>query len=699
MIIYKGLSEDKKTVFYSSLDSEVLPVSIKVYEGYTNAFIFENHLDIYPGINYCTYIPESWANRKVIIHNRETGELLAPFVIDGNRNLEDFDRSGYLKRLFKVEKSEISQGGIHSVIREHFQDRYYETIVDVEPGDVVVDIGFNYGIFSLGALNKGASKIYGFEPNKNVIERMSGIYPDPDKVEIFNVAVSDQDTVLTFYEGGDSLGSSVVERSNDYTKSYDVVCVNFYRFLSDHKIDQIDFLKVDCEGTEYEIFESIPDDYFSKIKKIHVEFHFNDGEKIKSLIDKLERNNFTWEFETGKDLNSEIGLIYAKSRKTEIKPVMVESYLDDFLWVVHFSENYEFMVHPLMRSISKYSNRRCVFYSINYDSHLADESNFQNDQFIFKRIDIPEGKKDKRGRDSNILSSKPVILLDAIKSFPDKKLVHIDTDIHLTVNSDNINSYFGDLDNYPLINSHIHDVIYVSGINPDEKWSSSLHILMKELNIENPPLFPRRKCNIMIFDSRSSWFFEEQIKINEEFRESTVPGILLLHDEDTANAIIGKYQLPKVLPLLDIEESYNLSMEKLKEYSYNMTNISQLVKLPDNLNDILFFHGFKTLPDYQRIEKEYGSSVLEKSDITIARSSKGLKVSKNFYDSNKNIGSSLNFYIIDLEGNHVSRHFSRYFYPLDLELEDPNLVDSNYRLKIFETIGNRCVFNNIINIK
>jgi FkbM family methyltransferase len=698
MIIYKGLSEDKKTIFYSSLDSKVLPVSIKVYDGYTNAFIFENFLDLAPEINYCTYIPEIWKNRKILISNRETGELLAPFVIEGGRDLEDFDRSGYLKKLFRLEKSESSQGGIHSVIREHFQDRYYERIVDVDPGDVVVDIGFNYGIFSLGALNKGASKIYGFEPNKNIIDKIKLIYPDPDKVEIFNVAVSDEDKTLTFYEGGDSLGSSVVEKSNDYTESYDVECVNFYRFLSDHKIDNIDFLKVDCEGTEYEIFECIPDEYFSKIQKIHVEFHFNDGVKVNSLIDKLERNNFRWEFESGKNSNSEIGLIYAKNKGKEIKPKFKESYLDDFLWVVHFSENYEFMIHPLMRSISRYSNRRCVFYSINYDSHLSDESNFQNDQFIFKRIDLPEGKKDNRGRDSNILSSKPVILLDAINSFPYRKLVHIDTDIHLTVNSDDISVHFKNLDNYPLINSHIHDVIYVSGINPEEKWSSPLHILMKELEIENPPLFPRRKCNIIIFDSRSSWFFEEQISINEKFKGSEIPGILLLHDEDTANAIIGKYQLPKVLPLLDIEESYNLNMDKLKEYSYNMTNISQLVELPKDLNDILFFHGFKTLQDYQRIENEYGSSVLGKDDLLISRSSDGLKITKNFYDSNKNIDFPLDFYILDLSGNFISSHLSEIFYPFDLNLENPNLTDSNYRLKAFETKGNRCVYNNIIKI-
>jgi predicted RNA methylase len=41
---------------------------------------------------------------------------------------------------------------------------------------LVVDVGFNYGIFSLGALNYGASKVYGFEPNKNIYNVIKDIY-------------------------------------------------------------------------------------------------------------------------------------------------------------------------------------------------------------------------------------------------------------------------------------------------------------------------------------------------------------------------------------------------------------------------------------------------------------------------------------------------------------------------------------------
>lgn len=314
MIIYKGLSEDKKTVNYSTEYDGVIPLGIKVYDSYTGGFIFYSEIDVVKGWNYYTYIPSAWDKRFVYIYNRITKDLLAPFVIDGNDTLEFHDREGYLKKLFLLERDESRQSGIHDVLREHLYDRQYQDLVDVEMGDVVVDIGFNYGIFSLGALNKGASKIYGLEPNKNILDVIQPIYPDKEKTKIYNYAVSDENEILTFNEGHNTLSSSLESSVSDYKESYDVECVNFYDFILREEIQKINFLKIDCEGAEYKIFDSIPDEYFSTIDKIHVEFHFNDGEKVKSLIEKLERNNFSWQFERDRTIDSEIGLIYAKKK-------------------------------------------------------------------------------------------------------------------------------------------------------------------------------------------------------------------------------------------------------------------------------------------------------------------------------------------------------------------------------------------------
>jgi FkbM family methyltransferase len=314
MIKYTGLSEDKKKIFYSPTQEGTTPLKIKVYDSYTVGFIFNSDIDVVYGCNYYTYIPAAWKNRLVYIYDRNSNDLLAPFVIEGTDSLENYDRELYLKKLFKIETNESHQSGIHNVLQEHLFDRQYRNIVDVEEGDVVVDIGFNYGIFSLGALNNGASKVYGFEPNKNIYNVIEEIYPDKDKVTIYNYAVSDKNETLTFYEGHNTLSSSLENEVGDYKESYEVSCINFYEFITKNNIGKINFLKIDCEGAEYAIFENIPDEYFTTIDKIHVEFHFNEGEKIKPLIDKLERNNFGWQFEHNRSTLSDIGLIFARKR-------------------------------------------------------------------------------------------------------------------------------------------------------------------------------------------------------------------------------------------------------------------------------------------------------------------------------------------------------------------------------------------------
>ena len=314
MIKYNGISEDKLHIYYGTYTDQKFPVVVKVYEGYTGGLIFNSSVDIDPQFNYFTYIYPAWEGRKVMIYHQETGDLLAPFVIPGEKNLRDLDQYGYIKTLFEIEKDLSCQSGILDVLREHLYDRQYKDYVDVEEGDVVVDIGFNYGIFSLGALMKGASQIYGLEPNREIYKIIKKNYPEKGRVKIYNFAVSGKNETLTFNVGHNTLASSINSQVDDYKESYDVTCVNFYDFIKFNQIEKIDFLKIDCEGAEYEIFECIPDEFFRTIKKIHVEFHFNDGQKVIPLIEKLDRNGFEWKYEEGRNQYSDLALIFARNK-------------------------------------------------------------------------------------------------------------------------------------------------------------------------------------------------------------------------------------------------------------------------------------------------------------------------------------------------------------------------------------------------
>ena len=73
-------------------------------------------------------------------------------------------------------------------------------------------------------------------------------------------------------------------------------------------ITKIDFLKMDCEGSEYRIFENFSTDFLGIIDKIVMEYHFNTDGRLIKIIEKLENNGFTVKVQ---DINSEVGIMIA----------------------------------------------------------------------------------------------------------------------------------------------------------------------------------------------------------------------------------------------------------------------------------------------------------------------------------------------------------------------------------------------------
>lgn len=317
-------------------------------------------------------------------------------------------------------------------------------------------------------------------------------------------------------------------------------------------------------------------------------------------------------------------------------------YLDDFYYITYFTENYEPMVRTLINSLEKFSRRKCILYTVNYSSKLVHEL---SEQFIIRRIDIT-GRDflDSRGRSFNTITSKPVIQLDSLKSFPGKKFVFLDTDIYVTVVIDSIAKYFDDLENYPLTNSHVHDVIYSIEENGDHV--SSLHALGDEISVPIT-VFPRRKTNVMLYDERSAWFFKEQMQIYNDHKDSKRRAIFKFHDEDTFNVILSKYNFHGALPVVDIEEVFDLNLEVYNHYTYSDYPISERAVVPVNDRGVYVFHGYKNVELFQRVEDTYGSTVLDKTDLIVEYDGKDVALIKTSFFRDKRIRPNVNVALKD----------------------------------------------------
>lgn len=167
----------------------------------------------------------------------------------------------------------------------------------VADNTIVFDIGANRGYFSMYAAGTTKNtKIFAFEPIKNtfnsVVEHieMNGFN---DRITAINKGVAGTDGIRTFAITS-SIATSMVFEVNEPTEVQSITCVSLKSIMDEYTIDRIDLIKMDCEGAEYEIFYTTPDDYLAKIDEIRMEYHYiNDAQQnVEALIDFMGHKNF-----------------------------------------------------------------------------------------------------------------------------------------------------------------------------------------------------------------------------------------------------------------------------------------------------------------------------------------------------------------------------------------------------------------------
>ena len=201
------------------------------------------------------------------------------------------------------------------IVCEIFYDKIYDRdFVKVEMNDVIVDVGANYGVFSLYAQKFKPKKVFAIEPIKSTFQKMC------ENLEKFNVVCINKaissDTGFEEFAITDVKGNKFSFNNSDAYHPSEVVgneiveTITFNDFINENKIKYIDFLKVDCEGGELHLFNNINKNFLKhKIKKVVIEYHSKSI--FNFLIDILETNNFIVEDTFGTD---DIGMIYAYNK-------------------------------------------------------------------------------------------------------------------------------------------------------------------------------------------------------------------------------------------------------------------------------------------------------------------------------------------------------------------------------------------------
>lgn len=195
-----------------------------------------------------------------------------------------------------------------------FEKVYTPHPLKIQPGDVVIDIGANIGIFSIFAEKCRAKKIIAcepFPPNLKLIQK--NVKKNKcDSITVVPMAISDHIGMSKMYLTHLDAGNLLFDHTTigTLTKYIEIKTVTLEMLVKIYKLEHIDFLKIDCEGSEGNIILSTPDYIWKKVNQIAMEYHDHvsilDHRKIEKKFIQLGFKTKVVPLE-----NPEFGYVYA----------------------------------------------------------------------------------------------------------------------------------------------------------------------------------------------------------------------------------------------------------------------------------------------------------------------------------------------------------------------------------------------------
>jgi FkbM family methyltransferase len=245
-----------------------------------------------------------------------------PTLVLGIRNwgaVFSMSRNRAAGKIYRIRLSDGSQFDVRTwmdvwVLKETCLDRQYERIGEtIQDGWTVLDIGGGWGDFSISIAKKNPkSRVVAFEPYPPSIElfKRNQSLNMATNVELIEKAVGKKSGKLSL-SGQSKEAVQISTAAGGDGGWLEVESLSLEDAFALYRINHCDFLKMDCEGGEYDILLAAPETVLAKIDRICMETH--DGVtqfNHQDLVNFLQQQGFRVRYHVN-PVHQSLGMLYA----------------------------------------------------------------------------------------------------------------------------------------------------------------------------------------------------------------------------------------------------------------------------------------------------------------------------------------------------------------------------------------------------
>jgi FkbM family methyltransferase len=206
----------------------------------------------------------------------------------------------------------------------NYKQMFYEDIYAhcyLDDLETVIDLGANVGLFSLYMLKKrNCKRIYAVEPTKKAFSQLSESLHDELNSSIHKLAIHNFEgkSKIKSVEDNSTI-SGFIDDVHPYTqhnmKEEEVDVVTLSRFMNDHNLDRVDLIKIDIEGCEYDVIDSLSDFDLLKSDRYLIEYHWAKTKNIKKIVDRFKFLGYNILNNEDPTFDNDLGFFFAYKNK------------------------------------------------------------------------------------------------------------------------------------------------------------------------------------------------------------------------------------------------------------------------------------------------------------------------------------------------------------------------------------------------